>query len=119
MTITINDYTELFAGDSLGGDLASDPVNLYKVESYAVQVIWTGTPVGDFKLQASCDQGEDEIGTGVTNWDDISGAVQAAGGAAGSVIINNTLTPGYNWLRLIYDRTSSTGTVSAKFNGKG
>lgn len=119
MMVTINDNVVLFDAVTMGTDLESAPMNLYKIQGYAIQVTWTGSPTGTFKLQASSQKGTDEIGTGVTRWDDISGASQATGGAAGSVMFNNTAVPGYNWVKLVYTRSSGTGTVTADYSAKG
>ena len=119
MTVTINDNVILLNGVSLGASTESAPMNLYKVQGYAIQVTWTGSPDGTFKLQGSCQKGTNQVGAGVTRWDDISGASQATGGAAGSVLFNSTSTPGYNWVKLVYTRTSGTGTATAEYSAKG
>lgn len=119
MSVIINDFTQVFSGISMGASAASSPINMYKIEAFAVQVVWTGSPVGTITLESSCDKGSDMIGTGVTTWDPVSGASQATSGAAGSVTFNYTAKPGYNWLRVVYTRTSGTGVLSAKYNGKG
>lgn len=95
------------------------------VLNYAIQTAYTGSPVGDFKLQASLDKGDDSAatealrGAGITTWTDIPSSTQAAGGSAGSVIWN-TDNAGYMWVRIVYTFTSGTGTItSARLNTKG
>lgn len=116
MGITINDYILLFSGNSLAADLTSIAIDVTKITSYAIQIGWTGSPVGNFKLQANCDQQP----TASSVWEDITGASVAAGGASGSTIFNYGATPGTYWIRLVYKSTSGTGNItSAKYNGKG
>lgn len=117
--ITINDYMTVFNAVTIDDDVESVPINVSKITNYAVQAEWTGTPVGDLKLQASCDQSDSDVGTGVVTWEDIADATVATGGAAGSVFFNYTVPPGYNWMRVVYISGSSTGTLTAKYNGKG
>lgn len=58
--------------------ITSATINLESMIGYAIQAIYTGTPAGTIKLQASID--------GVT-WSDISGTAQVIA-AAGSFLWN-------------------------------
>lgn len=70
------------------------------------QAIWSGTPNGTVKLQASND-----IGT-ASNWTDVPNDSTTISGSAGSSIW--TIDPvEYRWLRVTYTNTSSTGTLNA------
>jgi hypothetical protein len=97
---------------------------------YSIQVVFTGTPNGTFKLQASADPvtaaGQVFGANGAvtytpTNWSDVSLSpviVSAAGNYMWNVI--DTM---YNYVRLVY--TDASGGVStavltvSTFNGKG
>jgi hypothetical protein len=101
--------------------ITTEAVPLDHIYGYSVQLVWTGTPVGTFTLEAS----NDSPGTGVqpgnwtpTNWDAISGASKAAGGAAGSHMWDITVAM-YKWVRIKYVGTGSSGTVTARINIKG
>lgn len=102
-------------------------VPLYQVYGYSIQIVFTGTPTGSFKLQASDDPvpqaGSPSITAQATptNWTDIVNSTQAIT-AAGSIIW--TVTDAfYNWVRVVYTDTSggtSTAIVTVStYNGKG
>ncbi len=96
--------------------LTSNPIPLDQIFQLAVQAAWTGTPVGNFKLQGSCDSppNQNQISSPdnsvITNWTDIT-ATQAAGGAAGNYMWNIP-DVGYRYARLVYTNASSTGLIT-------
>lgn len=100
---------------------AMQTVDLY---GYAIQAVWTGTPTGTFKLQASNDPVTTQWPTAQTqptNWTDITNSSQAVS-AAGNFMWNATDVM-YNWVRVVYtDGSSGASTASLTtltFNGKG
>ncbi len=103
--------------------LTSNPIPLDQIFMLAIQTAWTGTPVGTFKLQGSCDSppNQNQISTSpptITNWTDIT-TTQAAGGAAGNYMWN-LADVGYRYARLVYTNASSTGVITvAQANLKG
>jgi len=104
------------AGD-MSADITGDTVFIGHIYGFAVQAVWTGTPQGTIKVQGSCDLGRAEDDpTGVSHWDDIS--TQAAGGAAGTKLFNLDAQH-YRWVRVVYTKSSSTGTLNARINLKG
>lgn len=82
---------------------------LTQCSGYTYHAVWTGTPVGTLKLQAS--------GDGGTTWADVPGSSQAAGGAAGNWLwdVNN---PNYEQVRFAYVFGSSTGTLTVSFGAR-
>lgn len=94
----------------------TEAVPLTHIIGFAIQVVWTGTPVGDFSLECSCD---DPQGVEVpTHWDAIADTTVAAGGGVGSFTYN-VREVFYKWVRLKYVGSSSTGTATARINIKG
>jgi hypothetical protein len=94
------------------------------VANMAIQIVFAGggSPVGTFKLQASCDPGkpnkEADQGDSVVNWDDITSQSQAVSDD-GSVLFN-VVDPGFQWIRIVWTNTSGTATISsARLNTKG
>lgn len=91
--------------------------------NFAIQLVFTGSPVGTLRIQASADSGTPDGGlspqaNGVTNWTDIT-ASDVAITTAGNTMIN-VQNAGYNWVRLVYVSTSGTGSLtSARANVKG
>lgn len=108
---------------SLGASATLTPVWLGHIVNYSLQLVFTGTPAGTFKLQCSNDpgrpsaQGTPEYDT-VVNWTDIADSSQAVS-AAGDITWD-VQNAGYVWVRVVYTRSSSTGSLtSARFNVKG
>lgn len=91
--------------------------------NYAIQLVFTGSPVGTLRIQGSCDAGTPDGGlspqaSGVSNWSDITPS-DVAITTAGSALIN-VQNSGYNWVRLVYVSTSGIGSLtSARVNVKG
>lgn len=94
-------------GVSMAATITGTGQNIETLNAYAVQCGWTSTPVGTIQLQASNDN---------TTYIDVS--TQAAGGAAGNVLFD-VPTPGYRYVRILYTRTSSSGTLTCVLFGKG
>lgn len=117
-------YKILTGADLAQSFVASKGVNIALGSNIAIQAVWTGVPVGDFKIQISNDIVEENTiptqdpASNVVNWSDYTGSLQAAGGAPGNWTWLDK-NAGYHWIRLVYTRTSGTGSVSATFNGKG
>lgn len=113
----------------MNANLTSSAQQLQNAIGFAIQVVFTGTPTGTFKLQASADPADAANATGKftailtkpNNWTDITDSSQAVS-AAGDITWNYT-SPNYNWVRVIYtDGSSGTSPaviVSCTFNGKG
>lgn len=111
------------ATQDMGASFELDPVWLGHICNYAIQLVFTGTPSGTLKLQASNDLGRQASGypetdDGVSNWTDITGSSQVIAAAGNHMWqVENA---GYRWVRAVYTRSAGSGTVtSAKFNVKG
>lgn len=104
------------------GSLTSQAVALSQTFGFSVQIFWTGSPVGNWSLQGSCDPGYIEANgrvDGVSHWSTIANSTTAAGGVAGDFVINFEGSY-FRWFRAVYTATSGTGTItSATFNTKG
>jgi hypothetical protein len=100
---------------SMGADVESDEVLIDQIYGFAIQAVYTGTPNGTLKIQASCD--DVQKSSDVTNWIDVSGAT-ATITAAGSVIIQVPYAF-YKWFKVVFVRTSGTGSLTITYNGKG
>lgn len=92
--------------------------------NFSIQLVFTGTPNGTFKLQGSNDAGSPDGGSqpflysGVTNWTDITGSSQAIT-TAGDLMYQFE-NAGFNFVRVVWTRSSSTGSLtSARMQLKG
>lgn len=109
---------------SMGTSFNMRPMWLGHIANYAIQLVFTGTPNGSFKLQASNDMGQPQAAgeaqkySGITNWTDIASSAQAITAAGDHMwTVENC---GYNWVRVVWTQSSSTGTLtSARFYCKG
>lgn len=114
------------ASTVLNTTVNSQPQQLYQSFGYSIQVFFTGTPTGSFKLQGSDDPAYSGLVGGntagvPTRWSDIAGSSTAVS-AAGDVFWDK-ISPMYNWVRVQYTDGSvgtSTAIVTyASFNSKG
>jgi hypothetical protein len=99
------------------------PIWLGHICNFSIQLVFTGAPVGTFKLQCSNDPGTAQgpgipQATGVVNWTDIadSGAPITAAGD----LVYQYENAGFPWVRVVYTATSGSGSLtSARANVKG
>lgn len=101
--------TVVLAAESMGASFTLPALNGARVSSlkaFSIALRWTGTPVGNFQLQASHDG---------TNWFDRGGPI-SAGGAAGDHLFEEP-EAFFNNVRIDYARGSSTGVADATLEG--
>ncbi len=119
------------AGTVMNATINSAAMQLENMYGYAIQIVFTGTPTGSFKLQSSCDpvtQASQVFGANgavtwtPTNWTDITNSTFTVS-AAGNLEWNYSQLAGYNYVRVVYTDTSSGNSTAvitvAQFNGKG
>lgn len=98
----------LLASDvhNMSTSLFSLPGNVTNVAGYSIQAVWSNgsTPMGVMSLQASNDS---------TNWSDIPNSSLTVAGNNGNNIFNVSKNAYYNFVRLVYTRTSGDGIVVA------
>ncbi len=120
-----NVETKAITPESMGASFELPAVWIGHAAIYAIQLVATGSPVGTFKLQASSDQGgptnsQNSIvfSDQVVNWTDIADSSQAI--AAAGNLMWTVQNPGYQWVKVVYTRTSGTGSLtSARVTTKG
>lgn len=114
------------ASTVMNATINSSPMQLLDSFIYSLQIFFTGTPAGSFKLQASDDPAAAAVSnfnkTSLpTNWSDVANSSITVS-AAGNVMWDYSW-PGYNWVRAVYTDTSggtSTAIItSSTFNAKG
>ena len=111
----------LTACDMSTASCTSIGTDINQLQSYAIQASFSGSPVGTLKLQISTDQVQ--VGTGtndpavnVVNWSDYTGSSYSL--SASGNYMWNVFPAGYRWVRMVYTKTSGTGSLSATFDGK-
>lgn len=117
------DPVQIVASGDMSGDVTSKGVFLDQLCFYAIQAVWSGSsPTGLFKLQVSNDyvpvsQTSTDPAAAVTNWTDYTASSYSI--TANGDYVWNVTVAAYAWVRLKYVFTSGTGTLNAKFFGKG
>lgn len=114
-------FNSIVAG-SMSTSLTSPVTNIEFLDNIGVQFNFTDSPVGNFQVQVSMDYDQD-INQNVINagnWVPVTlsnGTVNAATSLGSPVYIdlNQLSAP---WIRLVYVRTSGTGTLNAFVCGK-
>lgn len=116
------------ANTVMDANINSSPMQLEWMIGFSIQIVFTGSPTGSFKLQASCDPLSSK-GTGFngdvsyvpTHWTDIADSSQSVT-AAGNIEWNMSEVM-FNWVRVVYTDGSGGLSIavitSAVFNGKG
>lgn len=87
------------------------------IVNYSIQLVFTGTPGGNFKLQCSNDPGRIDSeaisnqASDVSNWTDVADSALVVS-AAGNVVwdVQNV---GYNWVRVVWTATSGSGSLTS------
>lgn len=103
----IFEYKLVSAGD-MSGNITSNKQQLNHIAMASIQAVYTGSPVGTLKLQIS----NDDI-----TWTDYSGSGAAVSGAGDFMWnISNVAFP---LIRVVYTKTSGSGSLDITVNGKG
>lgn len=106
---------------SLAGSLTSIPTIIQKLSLISYDISWTGTsPVGVMSVQVSNTYAENADGTvkNAGNWTTLTlSTTPTVSGNTGNGGIDVDVT-GFYAIRLVYTRTSGTGTMNAVVCGK-
>jgi len=99
---------------SMADDVKGIPVDISHLKQVAIHLVWTGSPVGTWRLQVSNDAVPAGVSKSAIDYDDftwIDADTVAGGGAGGSKLftLENTAA---KWVTLFWDDTSGTGTVT-------
>lgn len=111
-------------GTDMESDILSNAIWLGHIAHYSIQMVFTGSPNGTFKLQASNDEGGKDGGglasPTIVNWTDIADSDQAITASGDHTwTVENA---GYRWVRVVWTDSSSgspSTITSARFNVKG
>jgi hypothetical protein len=104
----------------MGTSLTSEVTIINFMTGIGYDIVWTGTPTGTFSVEVSNTYSLDAAGkvANAGNWTavDLSGPIVAAG-TPDNAFINMAGLEAYA-IRLVYTRTSGTGTLNATVCGK-
>lgn len=107
---------QLVSSGVLGVNYTSSVVDLQQVWVFSLQASWTGSPIGEFKLQASNDiipviNNQDYPVTPPVVWTTISGSVNSTTALSSASYVWNIDSPAYRWVRLSYVASTATGVL--------
>ncbi len=112
------------APQSLSTSFELFPIYMGNIVLCSIQLVFTGSPTGTFKLQCTNDPGNPTLpgkvaqSSGVVNWTDIDDSSQNI--TEGGNHTWNVTDIGYLWLRVVYTATSGTGSlIDARVTVKG
>lgn len=124
---TLRPHAVITAGDMSAATITSEATVLQSITKFSYEVSWTGTsPVGTLALQISNSYALSSTGAIATAGTWISVPLDASGsevssipisGNTGNGFIDVTVQAGYA-CRLLYTKTSGTGSLTAIINGK-
>jgi hypothetical protein len=112
-------YTQTAA---MSANATTTPTHIAWLDNIAIQIdVTTSDAVGTFALQGSVDYNKGDANSpAVTgNWIDItlSPVIPAAASADAHTLINMS-NVAFPWIRLVYTRSSGTGTLAVTIAGK-
>lgn len=106
---------------SLAASVTSSAVPTSQQDMTCLQFNYTGSPVGNLKIQASLDYAQDQFGniTNSGNWFDLYLSVNGASPAVDMALGSLTSPLGvdislisFPYIRAVYTRTSGSGTIN-------
>lgn len=106
---------------SMAASVTSSIAPIQEQDNIGVQLHWTGSPVGAFTIEVSMDHKQDSQGNVQVagNWISLTldPTITASGSGDDAYIDLNQLSAPY--VRVVYTRTSGTGSLTAYITGKG
>ena len=102
----------------------SQAIAVHSLSGYAIQVVMTSSVAGvtgTLKLQASLDLAPklNVPNYSLDNWSDVSGSTVPIQFLGSSSTLYNVSDVYYPHVRLVYTNTAGSGSISARFAGKG
>ena len=117
----INTENLTLSSTDMTATITSDAIWLGHIANGAIQLVFTGSPNGTFKLQSSVDAPNpgNPKSTVITNWTDVINSTQSIVGAGDHVYELQNI--GYTFVRVVWsDVSSGASTVtSARYMVKG
>ncbi len=98
--------------------ITSAVTNINTMDNVGITMKWTGGAVGTFSVQVSNDYEQDYLGNVLNagTWDTLPLGLTTALGSPIGINLNQLPFP---WIRIVYTKGSSTGTLQAFISAKG
>jgi len=113
---TIIQFKNIINGDMSQSSVTSSVTNIITADNLNQQLQWSGSPVGTFALQVSGDYEQDMFGNvqNAGTWVTLTTLTTAGGNPAG-IDLQGMGAP---WYRVVYTKTSGSGTLQGFLTGK-
>lgn len=110
---------QIITSGSMGASITSAVTNIQYIDNIGIEIyVSAGSPVGTYAVQVSADYQQDAAGNVVNagNWVSLSFSTAPDTTVNPIYLDMNQLSAPY--IRLVYTRTSGTGTLQAYITGK-
>jgi hypothetical protein len=115
----IKQFQIVTSGDMSQSSVTSLVTDIQFLDNIAIQINFTGSPVGSFAIQTSLDYAIDNVTNTVINtgnWVDYQGlSISTAVGSPIIIELNQVSSP---FIRLVYSKVSGSGTMNAYISAK-
>lgn len=102
---------------TMAADVTSNPINIQYLDNISIQLNFTGTPTGTFDLQGSLDYSPGPFAN-TGNWISVTLPVAPVAAGAASQILLDLNQLSFPWVKIVYTRSSGTGTLNGYISGK-
>lgn len=122
MKNTLPPFPTINGDGDMSADITSPVTDIRFIDNVALLLKWTGTPVGTFAVQGSVDYvaalpNASRVANAGT-WTSLTlSPTPSAAGSADHVLIDLPAL-GFPFIRVVYTRTSGTGTLTMYISGK-
>lgn len=103
-------------GDMSQASVTSTAIDLTNAAQWSIQAVWSGAPVGTIKLQVSNMIIDSCANVPSNQWSDYTLSIQPVTEAGD--LLWNAWTSNFHCLRMVYLKTSGTGTINATYSRK-
>ena len=106
-------------GDMSQASITSKVTNIQFLDSIGVQINFSGAPVGSFAVQISADYEQDDLGSvkNPGNWIPLALTPAPITALGSPIFIDITLTAA-PWIRVVYTKSSGTGSLNVFVTAK-
>lgn len=124
-------FNNIVAGDMSTASLTSTVTNIQFLDDIGLELVWTASPVGNFQVQVSIDYAQDNSSppnvTSTGNWVPLvltywNGSAFVTGTdiptSLGSAIYLDLALLSAPWIRVVYTKSSGTGTLNSYITAK-
>lgn len=126
----LRQYQSIVNGDMSASSITSTVTSIQWLDNIGIQFNWSGSPVGSFAIQVSADYAQDAQGvvTNAGHWTPLvftylsapntftsATSIPTSVGSPIYLDINQLSAP---WIRMVYTKTSGSGTLNAFITAK-